>query len=115
MNKNKVARFNCRFTQSEYDKLVADSNAFGYKKLSDFGRYKMLLDINTKQNILVSKSLKDEVKIFNYHINKLGNNVNQIAKAIYTNNISHKSAISELEESMAFLYRLGRELYTKIK
>lgn len=115
MANNKIARFNVRLKQTEYDKLLSDCKEFGYEKLSEFGRYKLLLDINTEENILVSRDLKDEIKQFNYHLNKLGNNINQIAKAIYTNSISHKSAIEEVNRNMNFLYKLAKDIDEKIK
>ncbi|MCC2600821.1 plasmid mobilization relaxosome protein MobC [Sphingobacterium sp. FBM7-1] len=85
-----------------------------YSKLSQYIRYKCLLDIDVNKNLLVANSLKDELKVFNYEINRIGNNINQIAKAIYTNNISHKSAIEELQNDMKYLYKFAIDLNKKI-
>lgn len=118
METNKILkphRVGFRLTESEYQKLKSDFKEFGFDRMSDFARYKLLLDINTEDNILVTKDIKDELKQFNYHLNKLGNNINQIAKAIYTNNISHHSAIREVQQNMAFLYSLAKEIDEKLR
>lgn len=113
--KLKPHRVGFRLNETEYQKLKSDFKEFGFDRMSDFARYKLLLDINTNENILVSKDLKDEIKQFNYHLNKLGNNINQITKAIYTNNISHQSAIDEVQKNMTFLYNLAKEINNKLK
>jgi len=115
MSSNKVARFNVRLTESEFEKLKSDSKDFGYERLSDFGRYKLLLDINTSENVLVSKSLKDEIKTFNYQLNRLGNNINQITKAVHTNEIGRQYAIEKVKKYMKILVDLTEKLNTKIQ
>jgi len=115
MSSNKSARFNVRLTEPEFEKLKSDSKDFGYERLSDFGRYKLLLDINTSENVLASKSLKDELKVFNYQMNRLGNNINQITKAVHTNEIGHQYAIEEVKKHMKKLVELAEKLNVKIQ
>jgi len=102
-----------RLTEREFEKLKADSKAFGYEKLSAFGRYKLLLDIDTLENLLASKSLKDEIRVFNYQMNRIGNNINQITKAVHTKRTEEKHAIEEVKKHMERLVDLAENINTK--
>lgn len=110
-NKNlRPHRVGFRLSDAEYEKLKSDFKEFGYQKISEFARFKLLLEISYGENILISTDLKTELKQFNYQVNKLGHNINQIAKALHTHSISHQLAIEKVNNYMSFLYKIAHSL-----
>jgi len=48
-------------------------------------------------------------------MNRLGNNINQITKAVHTNEIGHQYAIEEVRRHMKTLIELTEKLNAKIQ
>lgn len=112
----RTKRYNTRLTESEYSKFIEDSKKYGYKNLADFGRYKLLIDLdNNIDKLQYSNDISQEIKLFNYHLNKIGNNINQIAKAVNRNDITLKLAIEDVNNKMNFLYDLALKINEKIR
>ena len=108
-NKNlRPHRVGFRLNEVEYEKLKSDFKEFGYKRMSEFARFKLLLDIKFNDEVsLVATDLKTELKEFNFQVNKVGNNINQVTKALHSNNVSHQMAIEELTSQMKYIYKLA--------
>ncbi|MGX1753434.1 plasmid mobilization protein [Sphingobacterium sp. NPDC055346] len=110
-NKNlRPHRVAFRLSDIEFEKLRKEFKEFGYNKMSDFARFKLLLEVSSSENFLVSKDLKTELKEFNYQINKVGNNINQITKAVHSQGISNDLALDELNMMMKLLYKFAIDL-----
>ncbi|WP_025146099.1 MobC family plasmid mobilization relaxosome protein [Pedobacter jeongneungensis] len=71
--KAKDFRFYVRVTKEEQNKILADMADLGIKRFSSYARIKLL---NDKKAF---KTLTTHDKLL-YHLNKIGNNLNQIAK-----------------------------------
>jgi len=110
MSKNRTIKHSFRVTEDEQAKLKDEMQKSSFSSFSKFIRFKCLLDVDTQTHTLKAKSLKDELKNFNYEMNKIGNNINQITKAIYTNNIDHSYAIEEVKSNMNKLIILAEKL-----
>lgn len=62
-----------RVTKDEQTKILTDMQALGIKKFSTYARIKILDDKKVLKNLTVNDKLL-------YHLNKIGNNLNQMAK-----------------------------------
>nr|WP_315419561.1 plasmid mobilization relaxosome protein MobC [uncultured Pedobacter sp.] len=71
--KAKDLRFYVRVTKKEQEKIFSDMANLGIKKFSNYARIKLLNDKNA------FKTLTTHDKLL-YHLNKIGNNLNQIAR-----------------------------------
>lgn len=77
---NKTRKCTIRMTQTEFEGLVADMRAKGIKDTSKYVR-----TLINHPRMTVSQSDLDEINLkLIYEINKIGNNINQIARYLNT-------------------------------
>ncbi|MDH6358937.1 plasmid mobilization relaxosome protein MobC [Parabacteroides sp. PF5-9] len=105
-NKNKYIRVRC--TEEEYKKLQRQAKHF-----ASFSTYLRTLIFSQEKSIVDPKTVLQSVKLLTTEINKLGTNVNQIAK--FMNYVEKNNLISdEVTENLAHEVRATLNIYEQI-
>lgn len=89
IEKNKTCYIRVRCTEEEYQKLLKKSKHFGTAS-----SYLRMMIFDSRKNIIDPQSLLKMVNEYSAAINRVGNNINQIAKHM---NMASKTNIVDLE------------------
>lgn len=95
-------------TKKEKEALLKKIKLAGMTNMSEFVRAALT-------SVTVVNLDTNGLKEFTYQIERLGINVNQIAKHANTTGNLYKNEIEDIRNSMASLRRLPDEIYTAIK
>lgn len=101
-NRKYNIRKTLRFNNAQWQMILERMNRCKIKDFNNYAR-KMLID----GYVLVIDDSK-ELKNFTYEINKIGNNINQIAYALNSQKTVSKETIDELKDMMVSIWQYQR-------
>lgn len=103
---NYTEKITVRFTKKEYETLRKEAG----RRHMDMSKY---IRATVTKEPYENKELVEECRNLNYEINRIGNNINQIAHR-HNENLYHPDDIMELKELMEHLWDAVRRLRKEI-
>lgn len=100
-------QLNIRVTDYEYELIKERMKKSGSSSLREF-----VVDAATN-GFLINVDYSD-IKALAYEINRIGNNVNQIAHRINSEDIVYKTEIEEVQENIDMIWKLLRAKFYQI-
>lgn len=100
-------QLNIRVTDYEYKLIQERMNASGSATLREF-----LVDVATN-GFLINVDYSD-IKALAYEINRIGNNINQIAHKINSEGLVYKEQIEDVQEDVNMIWKLLRAKFYQI-
>lgn len=100
-------QLNIRVTQYEYELIKERMKKSGSASLREF-----VVDAATN-GFLINVDYSD-IKSLSYEINRIGNNVNQIAHRINSEGIIYKTEIEEVQENIDMIWKMLRAKFYQL-
>lgn len=100
-------QLNIRVTDYEYQLIQERMKASGSATLREF-----LVDAATN-GFLINVDYSD-IKALTYEINRIGNNINQIAHKINSEGLVYKKQIDDVQEDVSMIWKLLRAKFYQI-
>ena len=100
-NRLRDKQLNIRVTDYEYQLIKERMEKSGSSSLREF-----VVEAATN-GFLINVDYSD-LKSLAYEINKIGNNINQIAHKVNTENIVYKSQMNEIQEDIDMIWKMLR-------
>lgn len=100
-------QLNIRVTQYEYELIKERMKKSGSASLREF-----VVDAATN-GFLINVDYSD-IKALSYEINRIGNNVNQIAHRINSEGVIYKTEIEEVQENVDMIWKMLRAKFYQL-
>jgi predicted ABC-type ATPase len=100
-------QINIRVTDYEYALLQERMRKSGSASMTEF-----IIDAATN-GFLINVDYS-EIKTLSYELNRIGNNINQIAHRINSEGIVYKTEIKEVQEYMELIWKMMRSKFYQI-
>ena len=101
------SQLNIRLTDYEKGLIMEQFKASGKKSLREF------IVESVTNGYIINVDYK-EIRELAYEINKIGNNINQIAHKVNISNQVYKSDMEELQEDIVLIWRMLRKTFYQI-
>lgn len=101
-------QINTRVTEYEYQQIMEQYKASGKSTLREY-------IIESAINGYIINVDYKEIKELAYEINRIGNNINQIAHKVNASNQVHKADMDELQEDIDLIWRMIRKAFYQMK
>jgi len=113
MGKRFIKDLHIRITEEEYNKLIKNTEKFNFNTISDYVRNYLFSD---KKNLIDPKAYLKGMNELTVSVNRVGNNINQIAKYINsTKSISNTPLIKEYNQLFSAYLNLLTEVNKQIE